>query len=858
MLGSALTKEKRPNPPLVNDAEVLLIGQRIPHNENLGLGYLLAALRRAGVPSRALSLNTWMDLQVIADQVRRQQPRLVGIAMPDGSASVLALGLGELLQATGYAGHITAGGAFATLARQWLLERYDWLDSVVRFAGEQPLVQLALSLRQRRCDPRNIAGITTRFGDGRPAPVMDTTPLEIIPDRDDLPEILGYSIAHISATRGCRGRCAYCGPAALQALERAEGKRSGACPAAMIKNSIGGVRRRSPENIAAEMATLWKDHSVRYFCFVDEQLLPAQPPAALRFLRQWRSALAARGIQRPPFSCMLRADQVTPPVLDALVNLGLARCLVGLEFLSLEERRSFGRGGDVSNTIRTIRRLERQGISTVSNAMLIHPYCTESTIQKGIDLLAGLEDIPYEAGEMQVFHGTELQQRLTAEGRLSGNPLCYEYTLDDPIAQLFADIHLRVRNAGVRSYRLAMHLRDIRLALNLAQRLRPEVPLTDLRTEIQELYVRTNRAQVECLRQILCIARNDGRPQLEELVNRSEKTAAGCLGETDRIWRTFRRRIAWRGKLFSPMAAAAATAICYVFSSGSTAVMGCTPSTGPNPTAPSAPQPTSTTVTIEPPFENQAAQCSNGDAGSADGCAATEDNDPGSGIDEYFAWAEYPGRLFPSQESGVEFFKEPLPTCPSSDLLPKAVDKLNQIGRRLAPCYSFQFSVNSLHGRVLVARQGPQAVIWPGRHQWRAYVSKFGTQTPLELKSVAKAAAAELSRQQLSCIDSGPRAVTSSDADDSSQFNTLVQKIQATCKAHKQGLSSFDIRIDIDRQGKVSRVRSASGKSEPYGVLKCVRRALKGLRFPCLRHNEVKLTYTNATKRRSINLGDFL
>ena len=88
-------------------------------------------------------------------------------------------------RATG--GHVTAGGQFATLARAWLLERYAWLDSVVRFAGEVPVV--ALARRVSAAEPvADVPGVTTRAGDGPPAPVLDLAPMTLRPSRDRLPE----------------------------------------------------------------------------------------------------------------------------------------------------------------------------------------------------------------------------------------------------------------------------------------------------------------------------------------------------------------------------------------------------------------------------------------------------------------------------------------------------------------------------------------------------------------------------------------------------------------------------------------------------------------------------------------------
>jgi len=230
--------------PQKNAPDVILVGRRLPDNENLGLGYLLGALRDADIPAVMEPLRDVSDLISIADGIMARLPRLVGLSLPDGGSSLLALGLGERLAELGYPGAIIAGGGFATLSRRWLLERYRWLDAVVRHAGEVPLVAVAARVRDGSAGLDGIPGVTTRAGDGPPAPVMDPRPLEVVPERGTLPEILGHRVAHLAASRGCPGRCAYCGPAALQDLERAEGRGAGHDSAALRRCGVGATRRR--------------------------------------------------------------------------------------------------------------------------------------------------------------------------------------------------------------------------------------------------------------------------------------------------------------------------------------------------------------------------------------------------------------------------------------------------------------------------------------------------------------------------------------------------------------------------------------------------------------------------------------
>ncbi|MFH1437831.1 MAG: hypothetical protein ABIJ56_19135 [Pseudomonadota bacterium] len=107
---------------------VSLVGRRLPDNENLGIGCLVAALRAAGLEARFHALNGPGDMKRAAGEIGAWRPQIVGFSMPDGGSAYLPLAMGEMLRLLGYDGHVTCGGPFATLARQWLLDRYEWLD----------------------------------------------------------------------------------------------------------------------------------------------------------------------------------------------------------------------------------------------------------------------------------------------------------------------------------------------------------------------------------------------------------------------------------------------------------------------------------------------------------------------------------------------------------------------------------------------------------------------------------------------------------------------------------------------------------------------------------------------------------
>ena len=359
-------------------------------------------------------------------------------------------------------------------------------------------MQLATRLREGAA-VAGVAGLTTRGGDGPPAPVLDCTPLTTRPERGDLPEILGHRAAHMSASRGCLGRCHYCGPAALHTLERAEGKRAGIARETLNEAGVGGVRRRTVADVCEEMAYLWHERDVRYFYFVDEHMLPYREPEALDYLRDFRAGLARYNLGKFGLGTMLRADRLTPAIAKAFAEVGLVRAFVGLELTNAEDGRTFARRAPGREELDLLRTFARLGVATASNIMLVHPYATNESLAQSIDFLARIPEGLFEATQMQVYHGTRLHERLMAEGRLVGNPLRYGYYFEDPIVQRFAEIFSRLRGEAFWNYSLAYRTHDAHLALALAARLgraaspRLQDELRTARRAINALYIEAYR-----------------------------------------------------------------------------------------------------------------------------------------------------------------------------------------------------------------------------------------------------------------------------------------------------------------------------------------------------------------------------
>lgn len=505
--------------------KVILVGRRPAWCENLSMGYLRAALESAGFDVEMLRLNHARDVHLAANTIMTSRPGLVGLSIPETNSAFFSLALGELLKKRGYDGYITCGGQFATLNREWLLERYGWLDSVVRFAGEAPVVDLATRIASSRsiC---GVAGLSTREGDGECARVLDNTTSKIWPHRDELCDRLGHKVALMLCARGCKGNCAYCGPAALQNLERDEARRQGATTEEMNRCGVGGVRRRDLDDLCDEMAYLWHERDVRYFGFTDEHFLPFGEADALGYLDRWKRGLKKRKVGSFGLGGQLRTNHITESIADQLAGMGLVRMYAGVDLGVAQDGKKFGRPVFGDREAAAIRKLNALGIATISNVMLVHPYSSAKSIETSITTMEKIPCGMVEAAQMFVYAGTRLFDSIAKEGRLHGNPLRYDYEIDDPVVRRFAEIFAALRTQAFGVFSIAQRAHDAAWNISLARKLHPDVDCGRFETRISRLRNTINSLYVEAYRQALAMARKgsvrgDEQPVLDQYIQRT-------------------------------------------------------------------------------------------------------------------------------------------------------------------------------------------------------------------------------------------------------------------------------------------------------------------------------------------------
>ena len=187
-----------------NSVDVALIGYQ--DQGNLGMGYLAAVLQERGY---AVELIDIRDGPVrIGERLLSRPPLVVGFSLIFQFFLPQFRRVASHLRAVGVQSHFTIGGHYASLCHDEVLAQFPELDSIVRYEGEETLVELVLRLSTDR-DWRDMHGLA--FLSEGSAVVNEARALN--PDLDSLPfpyrpyapdKIGGFLTLPLLASRGMR------------------------------------------------------------------------------------------------------------------------------------------------------------------------------------------------------------------------------------------------------------------------------------------------------------------------------------------------------------------------------------------------------------------------------------------------------------------------------------------------------------------------------------------------------------------------------------------------------------------------------------------------------------------------------
>jgi anaerobic magnesium-protoporphyrin IX monomethyl ester cyclase len=445
-------------------ARAVLVGPEI--EENLSLRYLSGFLKKHGHEAVIVPFNGWAERDTVVRKILSENPGIVGLSMSFQYRGEDFIGLAEQLRRKGLAGHVTAGGHFATFAFHEILDSCLSIDSIIRLSGEVPLLGLAEALDRGR-DWRTIPSMAFRHpsqpgdtvvnaaSDG-PGPALTGT--GVWPDRcGPRRRHLSLNAAPLIAGQGCWGHCSFC---SIHAFRKLQGKK--------------GISFRDTRDVAAEMAWLYHEHDVRVFVFQDDNLFTGAESRNLERLDDLERGLADGGVDPDAISLAVkcRPESITDALLEKLTALGTVRVFTGIEAMSERGLGALDRRLTVEGNLEALERLGRFGIYPCYNILLFNPWTTLEEIRENIaNLRRAPSHMPFNVCRTEIYHGTPLFERLSREGRLSGSFMQPNYECADPQAEAMLrimepafshrsyDFHGSVNEAMSLGYEMSLALR---------------------------------------------------------------------------------------------------------------------------------------------------------------------------------------------------------------------------------------------------------------------------------------------------------------------------------------------------------------------------------------------------------------
>jgi radical SAM superfamily enzyme YgiQ (UPF0313 family) len=386
---------------------------------NLGIGYLASVLANEGFNVEVLDYRKGFEF--ILERIRELDPLFIGLSVIFQHYTRDFASLVAHLRNNGIECPICAGGHYPSLESGTCLKDMPGIDFIVRFEGEQTLLEVARQLRSGR-NWRSVPSIAY-LNDGT---VVDNLLRPLIPDLDSLPfptrwsfdlNCLGIRTTSILASRGCPRNCSFCSIRMFYSIPP------------------GPVRRtRTPENVIAEMQQLYQDQGVRIFLFQDDDfsLMSKRDRDWTWHFLDCLDRSEMNGNVSWKISC--RSDEVEPEIFAAMRDAGLMFTYLGIESGHEAGLRVLNKNITVAQNLQAVKTLKSLGISFDFGFMLFDPSSTIDRILKNIRFLkriCGDGSAPVSFAKTLPYAGTDLERQMKEEGRLRGDVGAPDYSFLD-------------------------------------------------------------------------------------------------------------------------------------------------------------------------------------------------------------------------------------------------------------------------------------------------------------------------------------------------------------------------------------------------------------------------------------------
>ena len=311
---------------------------------------------------------------------------------------------------------ICIGGPASSSISGLLVERFPFIDYVVRGEGDQTFAELLIALQQGR-ELDHVAGITWR----KAGVAVLNADRPVIENLDELP-FPAFEAFHMSPDaalyldvgRGCPFRCRFCATAPFWSRK---------------------YRMKSTTRILQEM-TLLRDRYHRTHINFSHDIFTCD--------RKWTLAFCDRLIQENlgvEWTCSTRTDIIDEQTLERMAAAGCVEIYYGIEAGSPSTQIQIDKGLDLSRSREVLRATVKAGIRPITGFIVGHPTETSKSLEETLDTFFEFLEI----GKVRSHLFTlcpfqEAPMYRLYENTLSRSAQCADIALMNAPAKDFSDI----------------------------------------------------------------------------------------------------------------------------------------------------------------------------------------------------------------------------------------------------------------------------------------------------------------------------------------------------------------------------------------------------------------------------------
>ncbi|HDN79303.1 MAG TPA: radical SAM protein [Chloroflexi bacterium] len=356
-----------------------------------GLAHLSSAAKAKGFEVDLIDLRALSGWEEFKDEVRKREPRVVGLTMMSVDYNPVMRCVDIIKEEIDPNIITVVGGPHPTVALDEVAKNHN-IDYIVIREGEITFPKLLKAIEEGRPPEERVLV-------GEP-PDLDAIPF---PDRDlflnewrkygytlNSPEVpfveeLPPPFLTIIAGRGCKYNCNFCQPAERKIFGRK-------------------VRRRSPQNVIAELKLLREKYNFASFMFHDD-CLTEDREWVIEFCRLYK----AEGFTQP-FFCQSRADIIVrhEDMVKLMVDTGCRGMFIGFESGSDRVLRFLRKGTTREINLKAAKICKKYGIVIWANYMLGIPTETKEEVMETISMMKEIDPDYYSPAFYTPHPGSDL------------------------------------------------------------------------------------------------------------------------------------------------------------------------------------------------------------------------------------------------------------------------------------------------------------------------------------------------------------------------------------------------------------------------------------------------------------------